>query len=119
LYLVITRQSRVNQYGCCKEEVRFAYFVASTANKICPEKPKSIIFQINFYRKNFGDIVEFLLYDSDSSDDEDDLFDDYDLILYEMAFTQKPMLGPRLNLQDVSEDDCEKMFRYTLYMFRC
>ena len=52
--------------------------------------------------------MELLVYDSSS--DEEDLFD---VILYEIAFTRKPMLGPRLNLQDVSEDDCEKMFRYT------
>ena len=53
--------------------------------------------------------MELLVYDSESSSDEDDLFD---VILYEMAFTRKPLLGPRLNLQDLSEDDCEKMFRY-------
>ena len=56
--------------------------------------------------------MELLVYESSSDSDEDDL---PDVILYEMAFIRKRVLGPRLNLQDVSEDDCEKMFRYTTF----
>ena len=70
------------------------------------------------HRKNFRDVMELLRYDfnsssSDGSSDDDDL----DLILYDIAFTPKRKLGSRLNLQDITEDDCEKMFRYKSPMF--
>lgn len=58
--------------------------------------------------------MELFLYESDSSnsDDSSDEDDIFDIILHEMAFTPKRNLGPRLNLQDISEDNCEKMFRF-------
>ena len=47
---------------------------------------------------------------SESSSDEDDV----GLLLLETAFAPKKILGPCLNLEYVSEDDCEKLFRYRL-----
>lgn len=45
--------------------------------------------------------------DSDSSDGSD-----VDLIFLENCFSPKKVLGPRIKLQDISEFDCERMFRY-------
>ena len=45
--------------------------------------------------------------DSDSSDDSD-----VELIFLENCFAPKKVPGPGINLQDVSEFDCERMFRY-------
>ena len=44
--------------------------------------------------------------DSDSSDS------DIDLLFLENCFAPEKVLGPRINLQDVSEMDRERMFRY-------
>ena len=45
---------------------------------------------------------------SDSSSSEED---DLDTLLLEMAFAPKVILGVRFNLEDISEGNCECMFR--------
>lgn len=44
---------------------------------------------------------------SESSSDEDDL----EFLILEMAFNPKQQLGKHLHLDDISEEDCETMFR--------
>ena len=46
--------------------------------------------------------------DSDSSDDSD-----VDLMFLENCFAPKKDLGPRINLEDVSESECERMFSFS------
>ena len=50
-----------------------------------------------------------------SSSDEDDL----DLILLDLAVKPKQVLGPRLHLEDLTDVDCERMFRYSLTGYIC
>lgn len=54
-----------------------------------------------------------ILYDDSSSDmssssEEDDL----DMLLCELAFAPKPVRRPLLHLQDLSDVECEELFRY-------
>jgi len=65
------------------------------------------------YRRNFNDIVELLTYDYLDSSSSDSSDDDLCELLLETAFAPKQKLGPHLNLQDISDDNCENMFRYT------
>ena len=45
--------------------------------------------------------------DSSSSSDEEDM----DFLLCELSFKPKRVLGPRLNLDDLSSLQCEQLFR--------
>ncbi|XP_078378301.1 uncharacterized protein LOC144661419 isoform X2 [Oculina patagonica] len=63
-------------------------------------------------RRNLNDIMTVMFYDDSddsSSSDEDDL----DLLLFDFLFPLKTGGDnvPKLNLKDVSEDQCERMFR--------
>ena len=54
-----------------------------------------------------------MLFESDSdqsSSDEDDL----DMALFECMFSSSKFSLPRLNLEDLNDWQCEKMFRYFL-----
>ncbi|KAK3734504.1 hypothetical protein QZH41_010192 [Actinostola sp. cb2023] len=64
------------------------------------------------YRRNFNDIVELLTYDYLDSSSSDSSDDDLCELLLETAFAPKQKLGPHLNLQDISDDNCENMFRF-------
>lgn len=63
-------------------------------------------------RHDFDQLLDVLLYGESSSDtsssSEDD---DMDALLMEMAFASKVILGKRINLEDISERDCEQLFR--------
>jgi hypothetical protein len=50
--------------------------------------------------------------ESESSSDSDSSDEYLDVLFLEAAFPEPRSLGPRLNIEDVSEVDCEKMFRY-------
>ena len=66
-------------------------------------------------RQDFNDIITVMLYDDSSSDSgsDSDSDDDLDLLLLETMFPLLPKLDvPRLNLEDLSEIQCEQMFRY-------
>ena len=67
-------------------------------------------------RKDFNDILEVMVLDDNSSSDSSSTSSDADLdiLLLEAAFPQQRQLGSRLNIEDVSEMDCEEMFRYGL-----
>ena len=63
-------------------------------------------------RRNFKAVLEAIACNDSSSDsfsssEEDDL----DLLLCELAFRPKPKLGTRLNIFDLSEVECEQLFR--------
>lgn len=49
--------------------------------------------------------------DDSSSEDSSSSDEDIDLLFLEAAFPEPRLLGPRLNLEDLSENDCEQMFR--------
>ena len=57
--------------------------------------------------------MEIMCYD-DSSDEysSSESEDDLEILLLDSLFSSQQALGPRLHLQDVSETDCEKWFRY-------
>ena len=64
-------------------------------------------------RKVFNALETMCYYDSSSdeytsSENEDDL----EILLLDSLLSSRQALGPRLHLQDVSERDCEKWFRY-------
>ena len=63
-------------------------------------------------RHDFNEILEVMVYE-DSSDDSDD--DDLDLLLVDTMFPSTVKLDfPRLNLIDLSDAQCEAMFRKVL-----
>lgn len=47
-----------------------------------------------------------------SSSEEDDL----ELLLCELAFAPEPVHRPRIHLQDLSDVECEELFRYCMQM---
>ena len=69
-------------------------------------------YYIYIYRCNFDQILDVILYgESSSSDSSSSEEDDLDVLLLEMAFAPKLELGRRINLEDISEIDCERVFR--------
>ena len=63
-------------------------------------------------RRNFEGVLEAMAFidsssDSFSSSEEDEM----DLLLCELAFWPKHVLGTRLNLLDLSDMECEQLFR--------
>ena len=73
-----------------------------------------------YFRKDLVDIVNFVLYDDDSSSDESDnewsSSDDHkDLLLVDKLFPENPSLHvliPKRNLEGISDEQCEMLFRY-------
>jgi uncharacterized protein YfaT (DUF1175 family) len=55
-----------------------------------------------------------MCYDSslDEEHTESESEDDLEILLLHSLTSSRQALGPRLHLQDVSETDCEKWFRY-------
>jgi len=49
--------------------------------------------------------------DSSSSSSSDSDSDDMDLLFFDAAFAESQPLGKRLHIDDVSETQCEQMFR--------
>ena len=54
-------------------------------------------------------------YEDSSSDSSSSDEDDLDFLLCELAFKPKRALGPRLNLMDLSDLQCEQLFRYSVW----
>ena len=64
------------------------------------------------HRLIFRDLLNVYQFDySSTSDSSSSNEDDLDILLVEMAFASKVYLGQRLNLQDLSDSECEQMFR--------
>ena len=62
------------------------------------------------HRRDFKDVLEAMAYlnsSSESSSDEDDL----DLFLVDLAFAPKRVVVLRLNIVDLSELQCDQLFR--------
>ena len=59
-----------------------------------------------------------LLYDDDSSSDSSDE-EDLDLLFLDAAFGETRTLDKRPNIADLSEIQCEEMFRYNSHACRC
>lgn len=54
-----------------------------------------------------------MLYDSTSSEEtSSEGEDDLELLLLDAMLTPKRSLGPRINLQNIDEFQCEQWFRY-------
>lgn len=63
-------------------------------------------------KSSFNELLDVVLYgESSSSDSSSSEEDDLDILLLEVAFALKLELGLRINLEDISEMDCERMFR--------
>lgn len=52
-----------------------------------------------------------MLLDDSSSEGSSSSDEGLDFLFLEAAFPEPRLLGPRLNIEDVSEIDCEQMFR--------
>ena len=52
-----------------------------------------------------------MLLDSSSSSSSSSSEDDFDVMFMDSAFSEPRVLGPRINLEDVGDFDCEQMFR--------
>ena len=64
------------------------------------------------YRRNFNEILDVMLYDDSSTDDSSSSDeDDVGTLLVEMAFAPKVTLGRHMNLADLTDSECEQMFR--------
>ena len=62
------------------------------------------------HRRDFKDVLEAMAYlnsSSESSSDEDDL----DFLLLDLAFARKRVVVPRLNIVDLSDLQCDQLFR--------
>ena len=77
-----------------------------------------------YFRKDLDDIVNFMLYNNDSSSDESDEWsssdDDKGLLLVDKLFPENPSLHvliPKRNLEDISDEQCEMLFRYVNVIF--
>ena len=65
-----------------------------------------------------------MLYDTDNSSDEtqtgsSESDDDIETLLLDTLLTPNRELGPRLNLQDIEEIDCQQWFRYASTDIQC
>ncbi len=74
----------------------------------CSREPNNLI----MYRRNFNEILDVMLYDDSSTDDSSSSDeDDVGTLLVEMAFAPKVTLGRHMNLADLTDSECEQMFR--------
>ena len=61
-------------------------------------------------RREFKDLIEFMAYDSSSSDSSSE-DEDMDLVFYYIAFPLKSPRQKHVSLDDFSELECEQLFR--------
>jgi len=64
-------------------------------------------------RRDLRDILTVMLYDDESSSDSSDE-EDLDVLFVVTAFGERRILNKKLNIADLSEVQCEEMFRYDL-----
>ena len=72
-----------------------------------------IEFNFSALRRDLRDILTVLLYDDESSSDSSDE-EDLDVLFVVTAFGERRILNKKLNIADLSEVQCEEMFRYDL-----
>ena len=63
-------------------------------------------------RDDLNTVLEVMLCEDSSSDSPSSDEDELDFLVCEFAFNPKRMFGPRLNLLDLSNLQCEQLFRY-------
>ena len=66
---------------------------------------------ILLYRREFNQILEVVLHNSSSSTSSSSE-DDLDLLLLEFAFAPKRVSQARIHIDDLSDLECEELFRY-------
>ena len=64
-------------------------------------------------RRDLRDILTVMLYEFESSSDSSDE-EDLDVLFVVTAFGERRILNKKLNITDLSEVQCEEMFRYDL-----
>ena len=65
------------------------------------------------HRRDLRALVELIaLQESSDSDFLSSDEEDIDILLLELSFKPKKILEPRINLDDLSEVDCEQLFRF-------
>ena len=79
---------------------------------MCVPVRMSMILMIISCRCDFKQILDVMVYDSSSDQSASSEEDELDTLLLDLAFAPKRMLGTRINLQDIPDVDCERMFRY-------
>jgi len=72
-----------------------------------------IEFNFSALRRDLRDILTVMLYDDESSSDSSDE-EDLDVLFVVTAFGERRILNKKLNIADLSEVQCEEMFRYDL-----
>ena len=72
-----------------------------------------IEFNFSALRRDLRDILTVMLYDDESSSDSSDE-EDFDVLFVVTAFGERRILNKKLNIADLSEVQCEEMFRYDL-----
>ena len=74
---------------------------------------KLFFIENNFFREDFDQVLDIMLYDGTSSEEtSSESKDVLELLLLDAMLTPKRSPGPRINLQDVDEFQCEQWFRY-------
>ncbi|XP_044164299.1 uncharacterized protein LOC114968381 isoform X3 [Acropora millepora] len=61
-------------------------------------------------RQDYKDLLDVMQLDDGSSEGSSSSDEDIDFLFLEAAFPEPRLLGPRLNIEDISEIDCEQMF---------
>ena len=72
------------------------------------QNTKSLTLEI---RQDYKDLMNVMQLDDSSSEGSSSSDEDLDFLFLEAAFPEPRLLGPRLNMEDISEIDCEQMFR--------
>ena len=72
-----------------------------------------IEFNFSALRRDLRDILTVMLYEDDSSSNLCDE-EDFDVLFVVTAFGERRILNKKLNIADLSEVQCEEMFRYDL-----
>jgi len=63
-------------------------------------------------RRDFKAVLTVMQYEDSSSESSSSDENDLDFLLCELAFKPNRVLGPCLNLMDLSDLQCEQLFRY-------
>ena len=65
------------------------------------------------HRRDLRALVELIALQESSNSDFSSIDEgDMDFFLLELSFKPKKILGPRINLDDLSEVECEQLFRF-------
>ena len=64
------------------------------------------------YRREFNQILEIVQHESSSCTSSSSEEDDLDLLLLEFAFVPKRVTRARTHIDDLSDLECEELFRY-------